>query len=328
VTCHDARELFSARIDDALGDEERAGLDAHLASCPECRRERGRFEATVGLLRGAAPVRAPAGFVDRVLAARPAPWHRRLGRRLFWPLPVKLPLEAAALVLVAVGAAYLYERAPGPASLARQETAVRLQSQESADQPAAPAPSTLGEKAAPAAPPRDARLADAPAASGAAPKREAPPASPPAERKEAAPPPAAPAPPVASAPRAAAESEVAREGERRDAAAPPAPGAAGAERQRLAAASKAMATAEVSGRLTVPDRPGLDRALAALLARVGAAEVGRQRDGDALVVEIVVPGPAYPELAAGLAHLGRWEPERAPAEPLPASVRARVRIAD
>src|SRR5262245_64100612 len=104
MTCHDAREQLSALIDDTLGGEERSAVEAHLATCAECRRELDQLRGTVGLLRAAKPERAPAGFVDRVLeAARPEPWPRRLVRALFLPWPVKLPVEAAAIVLVAVG---------------------------------------------------------------------------------------------------------------------------------------------------------------------------------------------------------------------------------
>ena len=81
MTCQEIRELFSARVDDALSSEERATVDAHLATCAECAREWDRFAHTVGLLRAVAPARAPIGFVDRVLAARPQPWYRRLARR-------------------------------------------------------------------------------------------------------------------------------------------------------------------------------------------------------------------------------------------------------
>ena len=82
-----------------------------LVTCPECRREWQRFAATVGLLRAVEPARAPAGFVDRVLAgARPQPWYRRLARGLLVPWPVKLPLEAAALVMVAGLAVLVFQR--------------------------------------------------------------------------------------------------------------------------------------------------------------------------------------------------------------------------
>ncbi|HKQ67358.1 MAG TPA: zf-HC2 domain-containing protein, partial [Methylomirabilota bacterium] len=122
MNCHDAREQFSALIDDALAADERAALDAHLATCADCRRELQRFRDTVALMRGAAPVRAPAGFVDRVLeAARPVPWHRRLLHVMFLPWPIKLPMEAAAIVLVSVGVAMVYRGSPELQQSARQE---------------------------------------------------------------------------------------------------------------------------------------------------------------------------------------------------------------
>src|SRR5262245_29291372 len=109
MTCHDAREQLSALIDDMLGAEERGAVEAHLATCAECRRELERLRDTVALLRALEPARAPVGFVDRVLdAARPEPWPRRLFRALLLPWPVKLPVEAAAIVLVAVGVVYLF----------------------------------------------------------------------------------------------------------------------------------------------------------------------------------------------------------------------------
>jgi anti-sigma factor RsiW len=112
MTCQDARDLFSARADDALNPAEQAQLHAHLATCTECQREWARFERTVALLRAVEPAHAPAGFVDRVVAARPRPWYTRLARGLFVPWPVKLPLEAAAVVLVAGLAIMIVQRSP------------------------------------------------------------------------------------------------------------------------------------------------------------------------------------------------------------------------
>src|SRR3990170_929312 len=118
---------------------ERRALDAHLAGCAECRRERERFHGTVALVRGLEPARAPAGFVDRVLAAaRPLPRWRRFARALVFPLPVKLPLEAAAIVLVGVIVGLVYRQTPELRQAARGDevTAPRVQ----AEPPAAPAP--------------------------------------------------------------------------------------------------------------------------------------------------------------------------------------------
>jgi hypothetical protein len=118
MTCHDAREQLSALLDDALGAAERGAIEEHLATCAECRRELERLRDTVALLRAVEPARAPAGFVDRVLeAARPEPWPRRLLRALLLPWPVKLPIEAAAIVLVAVGVVYVFRSTLEPARL-------------------------------------------------------------------------------------------------------------------------------------------------------------------------------------------------------------------
>jgi putative zinc finger protein len=141
MTCDDAREQLSALIDDALGAEKRGAVEAHLATCADCRRELERLRGTVALLHAVVPARAPAGFVDRVLeAARPEPWPRRLVRALFLPWPVKLPVEAAAIVLVAVGVAYVFRTTPGFQQTSRLEYA----------QPAPPVP--RGTAPAPSSP--------------------------------------------------------------------------------------------------------------------------------------------------------------------------------
>lgn len=120
MTCQDARELFSAHVDEALTADERAGLDAHLATCAECRRELDRFQRTVALVQGIPAPRAPAGFADRVLeTARPTPWPARIARGLFVPWTRKLPLEAAAVVMIAGLAVLVFERTPAMRQAAR-----------------------------------------------------------------------------------------------------------------------------------------------------------------------------------------------------------------
>ena len=148
MSCHDALEQFSVLIDGALDAGERAALDAHLATCADCRRELQRFRDTVALVRAAAPVRAPAGFVDRVLeAARPVPWPQRLLRGLFLPWPVKLPMEAAAIVLVAVGVALVYRGSPELQQSVRQEPAAPVATQAPSNTPPeAKAPAPAREK--------------------------------------------------------------------------------------------------------------------------------------------------------------------------------------
>jgi hypothetical protein len=157
--CQDVREQLSALLDDAVAPATRAALEAHLGTCPDCRRELEALRATSALLGRLAPVRAPAGFVDRVMgSAYPRSWPRRLRDALFVPLRVKLPLEAAAVALVAVLAVTVHRQAPEVQRRAGEDLAARA--------PATSPPPASGPGLAPA-PPADVgtpTLDDAPAA--------------------------------------------------------------------------------------------------------------------------------------------------------------------
>jgi hypothetical protein len=349
MTCHDAREQFSALVDDALTVGERAALDAHLATCADCRRELQRFRDTVSLVCAVAPVRAPAGFVDRVLeAARPVSWPRRLVRGLFLPWPVKLPMEAAAVVLVAVGVALVYRGTP------ELELATRL------EQPV-PVVAQTPEGAAPTVathlPPHPTSLesrVDAPR--DQAPAKDQAQALAKREAKEALEPPKATkldasAPAKAQQPEelSSRDADVRQEVDRRakqetppafaerrtmtsgNVQAPRAPGAladnyAQAPPPPPAAASSALAPPpDVFGQLAVSDRDEALRKVSELVARLGAAETRRIEHADGLTLELTIPRDAYAELSRELARLGRWQPTREPAA-LPAQVRVVLRI--
>ena len=205
--CAEVRERLSDWIDQALAPADRERLEAHLAGCPACREEADRLQRTVLLLRQAPPVRAPAGFVDRVLArARPEPWPRRLARRLrdAWgpgrSWPSRLPLPLAAMVLVGLGAVWLHERTPEVAMQAARDVAPPASRLEAPPAAAPSAPAGVEARQAPgvpAAPSERSQRAQeerALAGSGAPKKREnkAPPAQPaprargPAEQERAA----------------------------------------------------------------------------------------------------------------------------------------------
>src|SRR5207244_11191329 len=87
------------------------------------------------------------GFVACwVDAARPVRWPQRLLRGLFVPWPVKLPMEAAAVVLVAVGVALVYRGSPELQQPARPEHAAPVVTQApSVAPPEAPAPARGNE---------------------------------------------------------------------------------------------------------------------------------------------------------------------------------------
>jgi hypothetical protein len=351
VTCGEARDRLSARLDEALDLAGGAALDAHLAGCPECRAELARLEQTVGLLRAVTPARAPAGFVDRVLAAaRPEPWPRRVLRRLWLPLPGTLAVQATAVVLVSVLAVVLFRATPDLQRAARAPEATDARPTRSPSSPPAagapapptapaapgeptpgttvsaasppaapvgpePAPPAWRERSAPETSAQEAARPAAPRADTAAPTPSETRAAPP--RQEAAVP-AAPEEQQRLAAKAAESSE--RRAAGRGAAAParpaaPGPGGSGA---RDAAASRMQESAPAAApaalaRLTVADTAPAEAALARLVAQAGGSVTRHTRDGDTVHLEVVVPRVALADLERGIAGLGRWTYERAPA---------------
>ena len=346
MTCHEARELFSGFVDDEMDARERSALDTHLVGCVDCRRELDRFRRTVSLVQALPPERAPAGFVDRVVTrARPAPWPVRLVRGLFVPW-TKLPLEAAAILLVGGLAVWVYQQTPG------QQQSVRLEQAPPRAEAPAPveAPAQVESPAGVADPRREEALsrvetplrADAPART----ERSAPPASAPAT-------PAAPGAPPAPAPATPAPSERARNEKKDTQQAVADARARGAESQpprafqesrevardalekravesapaarSAARALSAPGPADVSGRLTVDDPSSGATALAEITRRVGGSVTASRADGDAHLVDLTVPRDRYPDLAIEVARLGRWQAE-ANAAGLPETVRVRIRL--
>ena len=336
MTCDEARELFSARADDVITPDEVARLDTHLSGCAECRAEWARFERTVTLVRGVEPARAPAGFVDRVLAAAtdPVPWPLRLVRQMFMPLRVKLPLEAAAVVLVAGLAVMTFQHSPEMQRVARQELE-RPAAPEPRAQPSVPAPPSdapaVASRDAPApsppAPPRasseearakqsDERVADRVARSDAAPTPPSvsAPEPTPAPRSALAPQPAAPAPStIAQEPRRNAIESVRRESAAKSAAAP------------LAAAARP--TPDVTARLTVANRADAVASLGDIVRRFGGSELARRTEAGASYVDLAIPRSAYDGFTRVVGQLGNFTSEQQTAD-LPASVSVTVRVTD
>jgi len=349
MTCEDARESLSAYLDEALAPEERSLVDTHLEGCAACRRELVALRETVALLQRVEPARAPVGFVDRVVAAaRPRPWYRRVADVVLLPLSVKLPLEAAAVVMVGLLAVYLFERSPELQQAAREVAPQR--------EPAAPAKEKAGEpladRAAPSSPaPTIPPPADAPArAAGERDRADASRSqeinpqitgSPPAVGSP--PSPAVPAPPAPSAPPAsppakteAAPSEnmagVARpEADSRQRVFSPTPSgdstraAPSAPSSPRLAAKRALPPADVVARVAVKDRDAAERDLTTLIARLGGSVTQRRRDDETTVVEAVIPQPRYAEFSASLASIGSWQVE-AERPDLPAQVHVILRL--
>ena len=322
MTCTETRDLFSALADDALTPGERAALDAHLAGCAECRRELAAFGRTVALVRAIDPAHAPAGFVDRVLAAaRPEPWPRWLARRLSAPWPT-LPLGAAALLLVAGLAVLLFRASPEQQETARHQPAL--------PGPSAPAPSPSRETAPSGV--SDSREADASRDAGAtatATREVAPAAPPPAARApepparlgdvaesknrlEQAAPAVEPTAPARDAPPPALEGRRAKvDSIPTDTAKASRPRQDAAPLSRTGAMTGILAAPpDVTAQLRAADTSVAERSLIELAGRLGGGQTGRRIDGGRVVVELAVPREAYAQFVREATALGPFSIEQ------------------
>ncbi len=105
----DMRRKLSAYLDNAVTAEEKAEIKRHLGSCGTCRGAIADLELTVGYLKTLPDVEPPPWLTAKIMAkvreiAAPKP---SLWQRLFFPLYVKLPIEAVALVFLCVTGFYL-----------------------------------------------------------------------------------------------------------------------------------------------------------------------------------------------------------------------------
>jgi hypothetical protein len=104
--CRDWRQLLGAYALGDLAAEERAGLEAHLEGCPECRAEAASLETVARLLpladpdRFSRPAPQPAADLGKRIAATIGTERRVTVRRRRWRFGLALSGAAAAAAAV------------------------------------------------------------------------------------------------------------------------------------------------------------------------------------------------------------------------------------
>jgi TolA-binding protein len=113
MNCPEAREAFSDLYDGALSGLPLAELSRHLDGCPACRAEWADFRRAMQALQDLGGEEPPRGFAARVAERIQAPrWWQRIPAMLVLPLRVKLPIHAAALVLLGLAGVWVSQRSP------------------------------------------------------------------------------------------------------------------------------------------------------------------------------------------------------------------------
>ena len=113
MTCDAAREAFTDLYDGTLSGPPLTVLSHHLDGCRACRLEWAAFRKAVQALGDLRDEEPSPGFAARVVARIDGPtWWRRAIEAIVFPLRLKLPLHAAALVLLGVAGVWISQRSP------------------------------------------------------------------------------------------------------------------------------------------------------------------------------------------------------------------------
>jgi len=110
MTCKEMETRLAGLIDDALDEGERERVEAHLKSCEDCRRALAELAASDTLMKRLDEVEPPPWLKTRVMARvhEEAQGRQSVLRPLFFPLHIKVPIQALATVLIAVVAWNVY----------------------------------------------------------------------------------------------------------------------------------------------------------------------------------------------------------------------------
>jgi hypothetical protein len=104
-------EKLSAYIEGLSSPEEKAMIEEHLKSCQACRTSLADLEKTVSYVQGLEDIEPPAWLSQKVMTRvreEAAPKEGIL-HKLFYPLHIKLPIQAIATILIAVSAFYIFK---------------------------------------------------------------------------------------------------------------------------------------------------------------------------------------------------------------------------
>ena len=113
MNCEEVQKYLADFLDKSLDIERTQEIEDHLTGCSLCSEEVASLAECHRLVSGLPVVEPPVGFTTRVMAeVREAAHPASLWERLFFPLQIKVPLQATAVVLIAVLAAYIYQKEP------------------------------------------------------------------------------------------------------------------------------------------------------------------------------------------------------------------------
>jgi len=107
---NDIRHKLSEYIDNSVTPDEKTAIEAHLPTCTECSDALRELRKTIENIHAVEEVQPPAWMTQKIMAKVREDAEQKSGilRRLFYPLAVKLPIQAVAVLFLTITAYYIY----------------------------------------------------------------------------------------------------------------------------------------------------------------------------------------------------------------------------
>ena len=111
MNCPEIQERLSAFIDGIVPPEEKMLIEDHLKLCSKCNKSLADLRKTIDYVHSLEDIEPPAWLRQKIIAAIEPEAKPKKGilKKLFYPLYIKLPIEAAAVILIAVTALHIFK---------------------------------------------------------------------------------------------------------------------------------------------------------------------------------------------------------------------------
>ena len=141
---NDIRHKLSEYIDGSITDQERTEIEEHLKTCQQCTDALQELRKTIEHIKTVEEIDPPAWMTQKIMAKvrAEAGEKKSLFQRLFYPLRVKIPIQAIAVLFLTVTGFYIYQ------NMQPAERITEAPSQEFAAKKQAPPADTAKDKLA------------------------------------------------------------------------------------------------------------------------------------------------------------------------------------